>query len=97
MRPLRRSSDDLDMQLSTIAALHANADLLVGLLIGIAIGLVAGPVLRAWLTFVEWKESSREALLTEDLLDRLDRALDQVRGDAGSPASDDEGTWRTSR
>jgi hypothetical protein len=81
---------------STIALLHANVDLFVGILIGVAVGLLAGPVLRAWLTYVEWSETSREARLTEDLIDRLDRDLDELP-EADDPAPDDERTWRTSR
>ena len=80
----------------TIAALHANADLLVGILIGLGVGYLAGPLLRAWLTYVEWTETSREARLTEALIDRLDRGFDELL-DTEEPASEDERTWRTSR
>jgi hypothetical protein len=81
---------------ATIALVHANADLFVGILIGVAVGLLAGPVLRAWLTYVEWSETSREARLTEDLIDRLDRDLDELP-ETDDPAPDVERTWRTSR
>jgi hypothetical protein len=80
---------------ASIALLHANADLLVGLLIGVAVGLVVGPVLRAWLTYLEWSESSREARLTDELISRFDRDLADLTDD--EPASDEERTWRTSR
>jgi hypothetical protein len=79
-----------------IALLHANADLFVGVLIGIAVGLLVGPVLRAWLTYQEWAETSREARLTEELISRLDRDLDELP-EADEPTPDDERTWRTSR
>lgn len=87
------------MLAAPIAFLHANADLLVGVLIGIAVGLLAGPVLRAWLTYQEWAETSREARearLTEALITRLDRDLDDLP-EADEPTPDDERTWRTSR
>lgn len=80
----------------TIAALQANADLLVGILIGVAIGLLLGPLLRAWLTLVEWRAASREAELTDQLLGRLDRDLEGWP-EADQPARDDGRTWRTSR
>jgi hypothetical protein len=78
----------------TIAALHANADLLVGIVIGLAVGYLTGPLLRAWLIYFEWTETSREARLTEALIDRLDRGLDEL---LDTEAPDDERTWRTSR
>jgi hypothetical protein len=84
------------MDSAPIALLHANADLFVGILIGIAVGLLAGPVLRAWLTYLEWTETSREARLTEELISRFDRDLDEPP-DGDDPAPDDERTWRTSR
>jgi hypothetical protein len=79
-----------------IALLHVNADLFVGILIGIAVGFLAGPLLRAWLTYHEWAETSREARLTEALISRLDRDLDELP-QADEPTPDDERTWRTSR
>lgn len=81
------------MFVGAIAAIHANADLLVGLLLGVALGLLAGPVLRAWLTYLEWTETSREAELTEELIDRFDRDLDEL----SEESPQDGGTWRTSR
>jgi hypothetical protein len=79
-----------------IALLHANADLFVGILIGIAVGLLAGPMLRAWLTYHEWAETSREARLTEALISRLDRDLDELP-QANEATPNDERRWRTSR
>jgi hypothetical protein len=84
------------MDSAPIALLHANADLVVGILIGIAAGLLAGPVLRAGLTYLEWQETSREARLTEELITRLDQDLDDLP-DVDDPTPDDERTWRTSR
>ena len=80
----------------TIAALHANADLLVGLVTGLAVGLLAGPMLRAWLALAEWRATSREAELTDKLLGRLDRDLDGPR-EVAEPTRDDGRTWPTSR
>jgi hypothetical protein len=79
-----------------IALLHPNADLFVGILIGIAVGLLAGPVLKAWLIYVEWTETSREARLTEALINRLDHDLDELP-QTNEPAPDEQRTWRTSR
>jgi hypothetical protein len=88
--------------IAPIALVNANADLLVGILIGVAVGFLAGPVLRAWLTYVEWTETSREARLTEELISRFGRDLDelpeadqQVWDHETTPG--DERAWRTSR
>jgi hypothetical protein len=83
------------VHLGTIAALHADADLLVGFLVGTTVGLLAGPLLRAWLTFLEWTHASREAELTEELIDRLDRELDEHHERRG--ASSTRGPWPTPR
>jgi hypothetical protein len=78
-----------------IAALHANADLLVGLLVGVCIGLLSGPLVRSWLVYREWTETSREARLTDELLSRIDRDLDDLP-DPDADRTDLDGTWRTS-
>ena len=80
----------------TIAALHANADLLVGVVIGLAVGFLAGPMLRAWLALAEWRAPSREAELTDELLGRLGRDLDGL-GEVDGPTRGDGRTWPTSR
>lgn len=78
-----------------LAFLHANADLLVGVLIGVGLGLIAGPLLRTWLIVREWDETSREARLTDELMSRLDRDLDELPElEDGEPHRDP--TWRTS-
>ena len=79
-----------------MALVHVNADLFVGILIGVAVGLLAGPVLRAWLTYVEWTETSHEARLTDELISRFGRDLDELP-DADGPTLDEERTWRTPR
>jgi hypothetical protein len=81
---------------ASLAFLHANADLLVGVLIGVALGLIAEPHLRSWLTIREWNETSREARLTDDLISRLDRDLDEM-SDPDEPDPDRDRTWPTSR
>ena len=48
-----------------------NNAFVAGLLIGVAIGLVAGPLLRWWLAVREWREASREAELSDELLRRM--------------------------
>jgi hypothetical protein len=48
-----------------------NDAFVAGLLIGVAVGLVAGPLLRWWITVREWREASREAELSDELLRRM--------------------------
>jgi hypothetical protein len=48
-----------------------------GLLIGVLVGFLAAPILRSLVVRREWRRASREAQLTDELLDRMDR-------DAGS-------------
>jgi hypothetical protein len=48
-----------------------NDAFVAGLLIGVAVGLVAGPLLRWWITVREWREASREAELSDELLQRM--------------------------
>lgn len=50
---------------------------LVGLLVGGGLGLLAGPAIRSWLAFREWQDASREADLTDRLLERME--ADAVR------------------
>jgi hypothetical protein len=45
---------------------------LVGLLVGGCLGLLAGPAIRSWLAFREWQDASREADLTDRLLERME-------------------------
>jgi hypothetical protein len=65
-------------------------EFLAGLLIGVFLGLVLGPVLRSWLAWREYVEASREADLTERLLEHLaeeDSAADDeaIAGRGGPP------------
>ncbi|HZD16618.1 MAG TPA: hypothetical protein VE669_00605 [Actinomycetota bacterium] len=55
-----------------VASVAAVGVFLVGLGVGVVVGLVVGPAIRFWLTRQEWKRASREARLTEDVLDRMD-------------------------
>jgi hypothetical protein len=63
--------------------------LLVGLLIGLVLGLLVGPVLRSWLAWREYREASREAQLTEDVL----KVMSLPSGD--DPDRDTRETLRT--
>jgi hypothetical protein len=45
---------------------------LAGLLVGGCLGLLAGPVMRSWLAYREWEEASREADVTDRLLERME-------------------------
>jgi hypothetical protein len=49
-----------------------SADLLIGLVLGVCVGTAVSPLLRAWLTWREWLEASREAELMGDVLQRMD-------------------------
>jgi hypothetical protein len=69
-----------------LAAVTGSADLLVGLVLGLCIGLLVAPAFRSWQSRREWMEASREAHLTERLLQKL-----EVDGTT-SPPDDDEPT-----
>jgi hypothetical protein len=47
---------------------------LSGLGLGILLGVVLGPVARFWLWWHEWLDASREARLTEEVMERMDAA-----------------------
>jgi hypothetical protein len=49
-----------------------SADLLIGLALGLCVGMLISPVVRAWLTWREWVDASREADLMGDVLQRMD-------------------------
>jgi hypothetical protein len=77
-----------------LAVAHLNADLLVGVLIGVCVGLLVGPALRSWLVFRERSEAGREADLTDELISRFDRDLEErLLPDEGADLRE---TWRTS-
>jgi hypothetical protein len=42
-----------------VAAL--SGDVFVGLVLGLFIGILVGPLMRAWLSWQEWKSASRDA------------------------------------
>jgi len=58
------------------AASGGRADLVVGLLLGLCLGLLVGPAFRAWQIHREWIDASKEARLTEQLLQELDEDAD---------------------
>jgi hypothetical protein len=87
------------------AADGGTGDLVVGLLIGLVVGVFAGPALRSWLTLREWAAASRQAQLSDRLLNRLRldarESLDPADGDGRpAPTRTEEGrrtsAWRTS-
>lgn len=47
-------------------------EFLSGLALGLVLGLLVGPLLRFWLTWHEWAAASREARLTERVLERME-------------------------
>ncbi|HEX9824181.1 MAG TPA: hypothetical protein VGB51_07300 [Actinomycetota bacterium] len=44
-----------------------------GLALGLLLGVVVGPLVRLWISWREWSEASREARLTEDVLEAMER------------------------
>ncbi len=62
------------MELFSIVAAGGNGsgDLVVGLLIGCVLGVLVGPAFRSWQMYREWTDASREARLTDRLLDRME-------------------------
>jgi hypothetical protein len=86
------------MELLSIVAAGGNGsgDLVVGLLIGCVLGVLVGPAFRSWQMYREWADASREARLTDRLLDRmeLDDELDDWTARTGT--DDTAGSaWRT--
>jgi hypothetical protein len=75
------------------AGVHLSGDLLVGLAIGASIGFLVGPVVRSRITYREWREASRQARLTDELLARLDGSDPDDLQEHGSGPD----RWRTSR
>jgi hypothetical protein len=47
-----------------------------GFLIGVAVGLLTGPLLRWWVAVREWRDASREAELSDELLRRMGEEAD---------------------
>jgi len=43
-----------------------------GLVLGVLVGIVLAPLISFWLRWHEWKEASRAAPLTEDVLRLMD-------------------------
>jgi hypothetical protein len=86
------------MELLSIVAASGNGsgNLVVGLLIGCVLGVLVGPAFRSWQMYREWADASREARLTDRLLDRmeLDDELDDWTARTGT--DDTFGSpWRT--
>jgi len=50
-----------------------------GLILGTLVGLVLSPVFRLWLTWHEWRDASRKARLTEDVLALMDSSPLRLR------------------
>lgn len=46
------------------------------LILGFVLGLVAGPVLRSWIVWHEYRDASRQARLTDETLRRLELGED---------------------
>ena len=89
------------MELFSIVAASGNGsgDLVVGLLIGCCIGVFVGPAFRSWQMYREWADASREARLTDRLLETLEKeALDDEPDDWTARTGTDDrvgSPWRT--
>ncbi len=82
----------------SILAVGGGGDLLVGILIGCGLGVLIGPGFRAWQAHREWVEASREAGLTDQLLERIERdAEPDVWRALSELDAATEPTWRTRR
>ncbi len=57
--------------ITLVALARPSGDLVAGLVIGAALGFLVGPFVRHRLAIREWTTASREARLTDDLLERL--------------------------
>jgi hypothetical protein len=60
--------------------------MLIGLLLGIVIGLLVSPLLRSWLVWRQYVDASREARLTDDVLERMADTTSEKSGHTGEPA-----------
>jgi hypothetical protein len=68
-------------------SLVAFGEFLTGLVLGLVIGFVAGPLVRFWLAWHEWRDSSREARLTEATMNRMDEGPWRLLAGRGAAAS----------
>jgi len=97
----------MDLALSLLALARPSGDLVAGLVIGAMLGFLAGPFVRHLVTIREREEVSREAGLTDELLERLpdvrsepDRRPVDDADDVRDPLEPDERVsvrWRTRR
>ena len=55
------------------------ADFIIGALVGLGVGLLAGPAFRSWIVRREWEEASRQARLTDEVLDLMERDAPEGR------------------
>ena len=75
------------MPITAVAASTiAGAAFVVGLVIGVLLGIVAAPIVRSAIVHSEWRRASREARLTDVLLDRIERDATPPRGRPQPPA-----------
>ncbi len=64
-----------------VAAL--SGDVFVGLVIGLFLGILVGPLMRAWLSWQEWKTASRDAdLVAARKRDPRDPEIDRLELEA---------------
>jgi predicted PurR-regulated permease PerM len=63
------------MILVVAAAAGGLADFIVGLLIGVFIGFLVRPAVGLWMARREWRDASRQANLTDEVLARMEQDL----------------------
>ncbi|HUG88351.1 MAG TPA: hypothetical protein VMP42_06255 [Actinomycetota bacterium] len=55
-----------------VASVGGVGAFLGGLVVGVLIGIVLAPMIGFWLRWREWRDASREAPPTDDVLDLMD-------------------------
>ncbi len=89
------------MDLVSIVAAGGNGsgDFVVGLLVGCCVGFLVGPAFRSWQSYREWSKASREVLLADRLLERMeiDADLDARTAPANGHDEVPRPAWQTLR
>lgn len=62
----------MDVTSFVAAGTDTGSGFLVGLTLGSLAGFLVGPAIRSWLAHREWAEASREARLTDRLLEGME-------------------------
>ena len=89
----------MDLVSIVAAGGSGSGHLVVGLLVGCCIGFLVAPAFRSWQAYREWSEASREVLLADRLLERMeiDADLDGQIAPANGHDEVPRSAWRTLR